>query len=69
MAALLNDHEIIERVLEHIARRTTDVGDAVWREPVENYRSPARLAAEIDRVLRRSLAPFCPSAARRAGER
>ena len=63
MAALLNDHEITERVLAHIANRTTDVGDSVWREPVENYRSQERLAAEIDRVLRRCLTPFCPSAA------
>ena len=36
MAALLTDHEITERVLTHIANRSTDVGDALWREPVEN---------------------------------
>lgn len=27
MAALLNDHEITERVLSHIANRSTDSGD------------------------------------------
>jgi phenylpropionate dioxygenase-like ring-hydroxylating dioxygenase large terminal subunit len=63
MTALLSDHEITERVLAHIARRTTDVGTQVWREPVENYRSPARLQAELDRVLLRVPAVFCPSSA------
>ena len=63
MAALLTDHEITERVLSHIANRTTDVGDALWREPVENYRSAQRLEAEMERVLRRSYAAFCPSVA------
>jgi len=63
MAALLTDHEITERVLQHIANRSTDVGDALWREPVENYRSAARFAAELQHVLRPSYAPFCPSAA------
>jgi hypothetical protein len=61
MAALLNDHEITERVLSHIANRSTDVGDALWREPVENYRSQQRFEAEMERVLRRSYAAFCPS--------
>jgi len=63
MATLLTDHEITERVLGHIANRTTDVGDEVWREPVENYRSPERLKKEIECVMRRSFAAFCPSAA------
>jgi phenylpropionate dioxygenase-like ring-hydroxylating dioxygenase large terminal subunit len=63
MAALLTDHEITERVLSHIANRTTDVGDALWREPVEHYRSAQRLEAEMERVLRRSYAAFCPSVA------
>ena len=63
MAALLTDHEITERVLSHIANRSTDVGDALWREPVENYRSQQRFEAETERVLRRSYAAFCPSAA------
>ena len=63
MAALLTDHEITERVLSHITNRTTDVGDALWREPVEHYRSAQRLEAEMERVLRRSYAAFCPSVA------
>ena len=63
MAALLTDHEITERVLSHIANRSTDVGDELWREPVENYRSQQRFEAEMERVLRRSYAAFCPSAA------
>ena len=63
MAALLTDHEITERVLSHIANRSTDVGDELWREPVENYRSQQRFEAETERVLRRSYAAFCPSAA------
>ena len=63
MAALLTDHEITERVLSHIANRSTDAGDELWREPVENYRSQQRFQAEMERVLRRSYAAFCPSAA------
>ena len=46
MSALLNDHEITERVLSHIANRSTDAGDVLWREPVENYRSKERFEAE-----------------------
>jgi phenylpropionate dioxygenase-like ring-hydroxylating dioxygenase large terminal subunit len=63
MSALLNDHEITERVLSHIANRSTDAGDVLWREPVENYRSMERFAAETERVLRRSFTAFCPSTA------
>jgi phenylpropionate dioxygenase-like ring-hydroxylating dioxygenase large terminal subunit len=63
MTTLLTDHEIVERVLAHAANRTTDTGDQVWREPVENYRSLARFEAENERVLRRMYTPFCPSAA------
>ena len=44
MQRLLTDHEITERVLGHIANKTTDVGDELWREPVENYRSQERFA-------------------------
>src|SRR5260370_6807911 len=53
---------VAERVLAHIAKGTADVGQEVWGEPVANYRSKERLAAEIERILRRSPAPFCPSA-------
>jgi phenylpropionate dioxygenase-like ring-hydroxylating dioxygenase large terminal subunit len=58
----LTDPEVAARVLEHVRARTTDVGAEVWREPVENYRSPTRFAREVE-ALRRCSVPFCPSAA------
>jgi len=58
----MDDQAVAQRVLDHIANGTTDTGAQVWREPVENYRSPERLQAE-QRMLRRSPTPFCPSAA------
>jgi phenylpropionate dioxygenase-like ring-hydroxylating dioxygenase large terminal subunit len=61
MNALLTDHEITERVLSHIANRSTDAGDALWHEPLENYRSPQRFEAEMQRVLRQTYTAFCPS--------
>ena len=54
---------VIERILQHAERGSTDTGTEVWREPVANYRSPARLQAELEQVLRRAPTPFCPSAA------
>lgn len=63
MKAAMDDQSVAQRVLDHIAHGTTDVGQEVWREPVANYRSKERLALEIERILRRSPAPFCPSAA------
>ena len=62
MAALLSDSQVVERVLEHIDNKTTDMGEQTWREPVANYRSEQRFAAELD-VLRRLPIPFCPSVA------
>jgi phenylpropionate dioxygenase-like ring-hydroxylating dioxygenase large terminal subunit len=62
MARAMDDQSVAQRVLDHIAHGTTDIGEDVWREPVENYRSPARLAAELE-AFRRSSTPFCPSAA------
>src|SRR5262245_38638447 len=59
----LPDPEVAARVLQHIRDRTTDVGCEVWREPVENYRSPQRFAREVEAVLRRWPVPFCPGAA------
>jgi phenylpropionate dioxygenase-like ring-hydroxylating dioxygenase large terminal subunit len=59
---LSDDPAVVQRILDHIDRRSTDLGEAPWREPVENYRSQARFDAERE-VLRRSPAPFCPSAA------
>jgi len=58
----LTDDAVAERVLGHIRNGTTDMGEDVWREPVENYRSPERLAREMA-LLRRFPLAFCPSAA------
>jgi len=64
MAALLaDDRSIVERILNHIDRKTTDLSEGTWREPVDHYISPERFSAEIDQVLRRCPTPFCPSAA------
>lgn len=62
MKGFLNDQAVVERVLSHVRNGTTDVGNEVWREPVENYRSDERLRREIE-LLRRSTVPFCPFAA------
>jgi phenylpropionate dioxygenase-like ring-hydroxylating dioxygenase large terminal subunit len=59
----MEDQAVAQRVLDHIAKGTTDLGERVWREPVANYRDPERLQAELGRVLRRCPTPFCPSAA------
>jgi len=63
MKAGMDDQSVAQRVLDHIAQGTTDVGPEVWREPVANYLSQERFGAEVRRVLRRSPTPFCPSAA------
>lgn len=62
MQRLAGDPEVVQRIFDHIDNRTTDLGEASWREPVDNYRSQERFAAEIQ-VLRRYPTPFCPSAA------
>jgi len=59
----MDDQAVAQRVLDHIANGTTDLGDTVWREPVANYLGAGRLEAEVKRVLRRTPTPFCPSAA------
>lgn len=61
-AVLLNDQQAIDRIFDHIDNGTTDVGDTVWREPVEHYFSQERFDAEIS-LLRRLAVPFCPSVA------
>jgi phenylpropionate dioxygenase-like ring-hydroxylating dioxygenase large terminal subunit len=60
---LTDDPAVVQRIFDHIDRRTTDLGEASWREPVENYRDEERYRREIGRVLRRLPTPFCPSAA------
>lgn len=62
MAAKTDDQSVAQRVLDHIERGSTDTGAQVWREPVANYRSEDRLAAERS-LLRAMPVPFCPSAA------
>ena len=39
MVKLLSDQEVIQKVLDQIDNKTTDLGDEVWRDPVGNYRS------------------------------
>jgi phenylpropionate dioxygenase-like ring-hydroxylating dioxygenase large terminal subunit len=63
MTQLLDEPSIAQRVLDHIDQKTTDLSEATWREPVANYRSPERLAAELEQVFRRTPTAFCPSAA------
>jgi phenylpropionate dioxygenase-like ring-hydroxylating dioxygenase large terminal subunit len=62
MSSFRDDRAVVARILTHIDAGTTDTSDAVWREPVVNYRSPERLRAEIE-VLRRHPRPLCPAAA------
>jgi phenylpropionate dioxygenase-like ring-hydroxylating dioxygenase large terminal subunit len=62
MPRLADDPEVARRLLDHIDNKTTDLGDATWREPVANYLSATRFAAECD-ILRRHPVAFCPSAA------
>jgi phenylpropionate dioxygenase-like ring-hydroxylating dioxygenase large terminal subunit len=59
---LLSEIDLIDRIFEHIDGKTTDVGDAVWQEPTENYRSQERFDAEIA-LMRQLPVAFCPSAA------
>lgn len=63
MAAFLSDQDVAQRVLAHIANQTTDAGDELWREPVQNYLCTDRFEQEIQGVMRRYPLPFCPSAA------
>ena len=64
MPDFMDDQAVAERVLSHVRDGTTDEGDEVWREPVDNYRSEERFRRELA-VLRRLPVPFCPSAALR----
>jgi len=62
MAQYLSDNDVIERVLTHIKNGTTDRGDTVWTEPVDNYVSEERLEKERA-MFRKFPTPICPSAA------
>ena len=57
-----NDTELLDYILSHIDQGTTDLGDEIWYEPVENYSSQARFDSER-RLMRRLPIPFCPIAA------
>ena len=57
---MLSDQAVIDRVFEHIDNGTTDLGDEIWREPTENYRSEARFRKELE-LYRRLPIPFAPS--------
>tara|TARA_B110000495_G_C22997496_1_gene588261 strand:- start:205 stop:1365 length:1161 start_codon:yes stop_codon:yes gene_type:complete len=57
-----NDAELLDHILSHIDNGTTDLGDEIWYEPVENYSSKARFDSER-RLMRRLPIPFCPVAA------
>jgi len=50
MSAFLSDQAVAQRVLAHIDNKTTDTGDAVWREPVQNYRCQKRCEHELNSV-------------------
>ncbi len=63
MTTLADDQTVVQRILDHIDNKTTDLSEAGWREPVENYRSASRFARELDGVFRRYPIAFCPSAA------
>jgi len=62
MESFLDDRAVAERILSHVRDGATDVGDEVWREPVQNYRCAERFRRELE-ILRRSPTPLCPSAA------
>jgi phenylpropionate dioxygenase-like ring-hydroxylating dioxygenase large terminal subunit len=59
---LLDEAALVQRILDHLDEGTTDLATRTWREPVANYVSEQRLAAEIE-LLRSLPVPFCPSAA------
>lgn len=64
MSGMLADEpDIVERLLNHIDHKSTDLSDGVWCEPVAHYTSQARFSAEISQVFRKTATPFCPSAA------
>lgn len=62
MSKFMSDSEVVARIHQHIANKTTDRGDEVWSEPVENYCAEERYEQEL--ALFRSVPiPFCPSTA------
>ena len=47
MPGLKSDNEVIQTVLDPVDAKTTDLGDAVWREPLTSYQSPRIFDQEI----------------------
>ncbi len=62
MSGFMSDNEVVARVLDHVANKTTDRGDEVWQEPVENYQSAKRFERELS-LIRSVPTAFCPSIA------
>ena len=58
---LLNDGEVVRRILNHIDHKTTDEGDGIWQEPVEHYVSQERFELEVN-LIRQHYTVYCPSA-------
>ncbi|NND83340.1 MAG: Rieske 2Fe-2S domain-containing protein [Gammaproteobacteria bacterium] len=63
MSLVLSDQAVIEKVLQHVADKTTDEAEDVWREPVANYLSEQRFLAEREQVMWRWPTVFCPASA------
>jgi len=59
---LLSDADLIQRVFDHVDTKTTDLGDTVWREPVDHYRSQERFDKEMA-LFARIPTVYCPAAA------
>ena len=47
VGSLLSEIQIIDRIFNHVDQGTTDLGDTVWREPVDNYFAKDRFNAEL----------------------
>ena len=53
MSVLMDDRAVAAAILEHIANKTTDTADEVWREPVASYTCENRRQLEIRHILHR----------------
>ncbi len=61
MKNLLDNKQLIEKILNHIDNKTTDMGTEVLCVPTVNYVNQNRFDAEIA-LIKRSPVPFCPTA-------
>ena len=46
--SLLDEAALVERILDHVDRGTTDLAERTWQEPVANYTSEVRLRQEVE---------------------